>query len=238
MKNKALTPFEQALLDANLEQFQNIPPENEIDLELSPDFLATGEKMIRDVERKGTLRRRTFVRAAALIAAVLLLSACGVPAIRKAFVDFFIKDVGTHYTFQYDPNLIADAPEEIETIFAPTKLPEDFVLEVEDISVAGVALMWRNAEDVWINYFQEVYPELPNLGDSGGFNSEGANAEWVQLEGCKILRIEDDEWIHYAWASSEYRFSISCSDKSYEDALKKAFSSIQVDTTRSVNGTD
>lgn len=101
---------------------------------------------------------------------------------------------------------------------------------VEDISTAGVALMWNNSDDKWINYIQGVIPDNPTLGDGGGFNSEGATTEWITINGFEVLRIEDDEWIHYAWTSSEYEFSISIDDKSLEHELEKIFDSIRVDT--------
>lgn len=90
--------------------------------------------------------------------------------------------------------------------------------------------MWNNSDDKWINYIQGVIPDNPTLGDGGGFNSEGATTEWITINGFEVLRIEDDEWIHYAWTSSEYEFSISIDDKSLEHELEKIFDSIRVDT--------
>lgn len=226
-----MTTFKQALLDANLEEFRDIPTEKEIDLEISPRFQEKGEELIRKAVK---IRYRSSavlkkVLLVAVIAGLLILTACAVPAVREAIIDFFFKDEGTHYSFTYDPEQAANAPDALETVYAPTDIPEGFDLMVEDISALGVALMWRNSDDVWINYIQSIMPDNPTLGDGGGFNAEGAKAEWITLEECRVLRIEDDEWIHYAWTSSEYEFSISCSSKSMETELQNAYYSIQID---------
>lgn len=232
MKKTTLTPFEQALLDVNLEEFEDIPAENEINMELSSQFQAKVDKLIRRTNRQSIKRPVPLLRKVALvalIASLLVLTACAVPAVREAIINFFFRDQGTHYEFTYDPEQAATAPDKIEEVYAPVNIPDGFELVVNDISPSGVALMWCNADDVWINYIQGVIPDNPELGDGGGFNSESAIAEWISLGGCQVLRIEDDEWVHYVWTSSEYEFSLSCSDKSMEDEMKEAYYSIQID---------
>lgn len=233
MKKNTLTPFEQALLNVNLEEFEDIPAESEINLDLSPQFQAKADELIRRMHRQSNKRTMPLLRKVALvalIAAILALTACAVPAVREAIINFFFRDEGTHYEFTYDPEQAATAPDKIEEVYIPINIPNGFELVVNDISSSGVVLMWCNAEDVWINYIQGVIPDDPSLGDGGGFNSEGAVTEWITLGNCQVLRIEDDEWIHYAWTSSEYEFSLSCSDKSMEDELKEAYYSIHIDT--------
>lgn len=232
MKKTTLTPFEQALLDVNLEEFEDIPAESEINLELSSQFQAKADELIRRTYRQSNKRPVPLLRKVALvalIASLLVLTACAVPAVREAIINFFFRDEGTHYEFTYDPEQAATAPDEIEEVYVPINIPDGFELVVNDISSSGVALMWCNTDDIWINYIQGVIPDNPSLGDGGGFNSEGAVTEWITLGDCQVLRIEDNEWIHYAWTSSEYEFSLSCSDKSMEDELKEAYYSIQID---------
>lgn len=233
MKKNTLTPFEQALLNVNLEEFEDIPAESEINLELSPQFQAKADELIRRTYRQSNKRHVPLLRKVALVALIaglLALTACAVPAVREAIINFFFRNEGTHYEFTYDPEQAATAPAKIEEVYAPVNIPDGFELMVNDISPSGVVLMWCNTDDVWINYIQGVIPDDPSLGDGGGFNSEGAVTEWITLGDCQVLRIEDDEWIHYAWTSSEYEFSLSCSDKSMEDELKEAYYSIQIDT--------
>lgn len=232
MQNKKLSNLQQALLDARLEQFADIPEEDSaINVEFSPAFQAKSQKLICKSNKNYCSTGKTVLRRVALVAivaAMLALTACAIPAVREAIIDFFFQDVGDHYSFTYDPEQAALAPDYIETVYAPNYTADGFELVVEDISTAGVTLMWSNSEDKWINYIQGVIPEDPTMGDGGGFNSEGAITEWININGCEILRIEDDEWIHYAWTSSEYEFSISTDVKSLEEELMKVFDSIQI----------
>lgn len=233
MQNRKLSDLQQAFLDAKLEQFSDIPEEGSaIVVEFSPAFQAKSQELIRKSNKNYYSTGKTVLRRIALvaiIAAMLALTACAIPAVREAIIDFFFKNAGDHYSFTYDTEQAALAPDCIETVYAPTYTADGFELVVEDISAAGVTLMWCNSEDKWINYIQGVIPDDPTRGDGGGFNSEGAMTEWITINGCEVLRIEDDEWIHYVWTSSEYEFSISVDDKSFEHELERIFDSICVD---------
>lgn len=233
MQNKKLSNLQQAILDAKLEKFDEIPEnDSSVDVKFSPAFQAKMQELLHKSNKSYYSTGKTFLRRIALvaiIAATLALTACTIPAVREAIIDFFFRDVGNHYSFTYDAEQAAMAPDCIETVYAPTYTPDGFELEVEDISAAGVSLMWRNSEDKWINYIQGVIPDDPALGDGGGFNSEGAITEWIIINGCEVLRIEDDEWIHYVWTSSEYEFSISVDDKSLAEEMNEVFDSICVD---------
>lgn len=242
MQNRKLSNLQRAFLDAKLEQFADIPEDDSaIDVEFSPAFHAKSQELIRKSNKNYYSTGKTVLRRVALVAiigAMLALTACAIPAVREAIIDFFFRDGGDHYEFTYDPDQAALAPDCIETVYKPTYAVNGFELTVEDISSAGVTLMWSNSESTWINYMQGVIPDNPALGDGGGFNSEGAATEWITINGCEVLRIEDDEWIHYVWTSSEYKFSISTDDKSIEKELKKVFDSIQVSTEAVIAGTE
>ena len=233
MQYKKLSDLQQAFLDARLEQFADIPEDDSaIDVQFSPVFQAKAQMLIRQSNKNYYSTSKTILRRVALVAIIvslLALSACAIPAVREAIIDFFFRDTGSHYSFTYDAEQAATAPDCIETVYVPTYTADGFELMVEDISAAGVVLLWCNSEDTWINYIQGVIPDDPTLGDGGGFNSESAVTEWIVLNDCKVLRIEDDEWIHYVWTSSEYEFSISVDDKSLEHELKNTFDSICVD---------
>lgn len=233
MQKQKLSDFQRALLDVKLEQYADIP-ENEasIDVTFSPGFLSKSQELIHKSKRNYYSRSRTVARRIALVAIITLmlaLTACAIPAVREAIIDFFFRDAGDHYSFTYDAEQAAHAPDIIETVYRPTYVVDGFELMIEDVSAAGVTFMWCNSDDAWINYIQRVIPDDPTVGDGGGFNSEGAVTEWIVINDCKVLRIEDDEWIHYVWTSSEYEFSISIDDKTLEHELEKIFDSIRVD---------
>ena len=240
MQSRKLSDLQQAFLDAKLEQFSDIPEnDSAIDFEFSPAFQAKAQELLRKSNKNYFSTGKTVLRRIALvaiIAAMLALTACAIPAVREAIIDFFFRDAGDHYAFTYDPEQAATAPDSLETVYTPTYVADGFELVVEDISAVGATLMWRNSNEVWINYVQSIMPDDPTLGDGGGFNSEGAETEWIALNGCNVLRIVDDEWIHFVWTSSEYRFSISTDDKSMEEVVKKVFDSIQIDSDAVIAG--
>ena len=52
MNKKPLSPFQQALLDAQMEQWKDIPSEEEIEITLSEEFQEKGKKLISKTKRK------------------------------------------------------------------------------------------------------------------------------------------------------------------------------------------
>lgn len=231
MKKTTLTPFEQALLDVNLEEFTDIPTEQDIDMEFSPAFQANVQELIRKSERNHWSSGKVFLRKVALVAlisAMLLLTACSIPAVREAIIEFFFKDVGTHYEFTYDPEDVVNAPDGIETVYFPTYIPDGYEELLIDYSVAAGCAFWITPEGNTLNYIQGTLPENPLSGEHGNINSEGANTEWITINGCHVLRVEDEEFITYCWASSEYEFTLACQKPIEDEEIEKIFDSIRV----------
>lgn len=90
--DKTLTPFEQALLDATLEEFADIPNnEDDIDVTFSPEFIAKSEKLIQNTQKRTwryvntTMKRVALV---AIIAALLATTAMAIPAVREEIIRF------------------------------------------------------------------------------------------------------------------------------------------------------
>lgn len=241
MKKTTLTPFEQALLDANLEEFMDVPTEQDIDMEFSPAFQVKAQELVRKSERNHWSSGKVFLRKVAIIAlisAMLLLTACSIPAVREAIIDFFFKDVGTHYEFTYDPEAVKNAPREIEIVYFPTFIPDGYGEAFIDYYVVAVNGAWVTDDDQWITYQQTILPEDPLSGESGRINSEGASAEWITVNGCSILRIEDEEFITYAWASSEYEFHLMCQKTISDNEIEKIFDSIRIDEDAVIVGAE
>lgn len=239
MIKDVLMPFEQALLEAYAEEFNDIPPEDECEVEFSPAFLANVQKINKKAQKNHWKKSKVILRRVALIAAILaalLLTACSIPAVREVFkdlfIDFFIADQKTHYEFTYDPAEVANAPKNIETAYAPTYLPDGFVEEEGVLSVSTVILNWckREADGSadWITFLQSVFPDDPSSGEGISYNAENASTSWLALGGGEVLRIEDERSISYVWSTSEYQFNIIC-DKTVGDAeIQRIFNSIQI----------
>ena len=241
MKKRTLRPFEQTLVDCVLEEFKDVPAEDQIDMTFTPSFEAKAQELIRKSERNHWSSGKVFLRKVAIVAlisAMLLLTACSIPAVREAIIEFFFKDVGTHYEFTYDPEQALLAPNAIERVYSPTYTPNGYEKMGEDVSAAGVIVVWTNADGMWLNYMQGIIPDDPLSGEGGNFNSEGASAEWITVNGCSILRVEDAEYLTYAWTSSEYTFSISCPLALGDEEVEKIFDSIRIDDDAVIFGAE
>ena len=119
MKKRALPAFEQALVDCVLEEFKDVPAEDQIEMTFSPSFEVKAQKLVQKAENDHWSSGKVFLRKVAIVAlisAMLLLTACSIPAVREAIIEFFFTDVGTHYEFTYDPDDVVNAPEGIVTV--------------------------------------------------------------------------------------------------------------------------
>lgn len=241
MKKRTLRPFENALVDCVLEEFKDVPAEDEIDMTFSPAFEAKAQELIRKSERNHWSSGKVFLRKVAIVAlisAMLLLTACSIPAVREAIIEFFFKDVGTHYEFYYDPDDIANAPQAIETVYFPTYIPDGYTETLIDYHVAAVTGFWCTEDERSLNYAQVLLPENPLSGEGTHINSEGAEAEWITVNNCQVLRIEDKLWISYVWVTNEYEFSIMCQKPISDDEIIKVFDSIRIDEDAIIFGAE
>ena len=174
------SPFARALLDAAVESFADVPAEEALDTQFSPAF----EKRIKRISKKtsGDTYRpvTTAMRRAILIAAIiaaLAITVMAVPQIRKAAIQFFIRNAGTHYEFTYDPEQLATAPKQIEKVYKPGYIPEGFVVtDPPIISTGAVMYTWFSTRfseiGDYISFDQYVIPR--------GENNSGPNAEGVE----------------------------------------------------------
>lgn len=233
---KKETPFEQALTEVWIDEYRDVPPEEELHHAFSPEFEAKMEALFRKVRKNHWKRSKVILRRVALVAAIiaaLLLTACTIPAVRQVFkdlfVDFFVEDKETFYEFTYDPDEVVNAPDCIETVYAPTYVPEGFAEDVRSYSIAGVDITWsREVEGHGIRFRQRCMPDDPEHVKDFGLNAENAKIEWIELGGGQVLRYEDGDYLGYHWATSEYRFSLTCTQSIGEQELRLMFESIQI----------
>ncbi len=242
MRKKKMTTFEQALLDATLEEFADIPDQEEkIDMTLSPVFTAKAEKLIQNTQRKIWYYVNTTMKRIALIAIIavfLATTAMAFPVVREAIIKFFIHDEGTHYEFSFDPEQAANAPDCIETVYYPTYIPEGYQLSFDTTTVASVAVGWRNSDDWWICYDQIPMPDDPEKHTIGDINAEGATTSSLVLSGYEVIRSEDAEAIYYIWTNHEYLFSLICDKVLPEEEIVKIFNSVQINPDAVIFGAD
>lgn len=226
---KQLSEFQKALLDAALEDYADIPAEEEIDLTISPEFDSRARKLISQTDSRLWRATNTTLKRVILIAAVIALlsaTAIAVPPIREAILDYFITDHDTDYGITFDPDEAADAPREMQTAYAPTWIPEGFEPAIEDVSVAGGAFWYVNAEDSWICFTQYILPADAS-DDWFSINAE-QTSHYSRLVGeYRVEIIESRSVYFWVWTDNEYLYSLECSYGVPEETTEQVFHSIQ-----------
>lgn len=236
MNKKTIMPFEQALLDATLEEFADIPDdEEEIAVTFSPSFVAKSKKLIRHTQQRiwpyvnTTMKRIVWI---AIIAALLAQTVMAIPAVREAVIRFFLHDEGTHFEFTFDPEQAATAPDSIETVYLPTYIPDGFQEETRAMALDVVSVIWYNPDTgSYMDYEQFAMPEDPEASDWYGLNSEGVTRETLHLNGYEVIKIYDDEYATFAWTDNEYFYNLSFYAPYSFEVMQQVFYSIQVDET-------
>ncbi|MGN1308009.1 MAG: DUF4367 domain-containing protein [Faecousia sp.] len=237
MKTIERSPFDEAMLDAALEDFSDIPEdEDDIDLELSPQCLEKAEALVRKTKRRtwhyvNTTAKRILL--VAIISVLLASTAMAIPAVRNAVLGFFIVDNGPEFKFIFDAELIAAAPKRLETVYFPTYIPEGYhkVEDFESISRSWVSVAWEDGihEWEWIIYSQECMPEAP---DSSGYNlnADDVETQLLVLGDYEVFYVHHLGEVHtYNWTNGEYFFYLSCPEFMSQEEMQKIFFSIQVD---------
>lgn len=242
MQKKALTPFQQALTDAILDEYSFIPEnENDIDIEFSFGFQAKMQKLIRKTNSKTWYYVNTSVKRAILVAIIAILITATVfasPSIRNAVIKIFIHDTGTHYIFTFDMEQTKNAPEHVESAYYPTYIPSGYTEVSNQAHYLGVCAVWLDADGWMIFYTQEALPHDPLQSELDSFNSEGTTISRITIDGYEIVRGVDDESIYYAWTNYEYLFTLICDNVLPEDELVKIFQSVQIDPNVEVIGAE
>lgn len=222
MKQQA---FKQALLDAALEEFQDIPAEKDIDLELSEEFEAMGRQLLERPEKKAVRTLGKGLRRAILIAAIiaaLATTAMAVPAIREALIKFFSHNAGTHYEFSFDPEQAATAPDTIEKEYAPTYIPEgyskDSCIETEEL----IAHMWVSESGEHIMFLQQI---IPSNGSTPQPDAEDVTIETINLNGYEVFCINSQGYM-YHWTDNAYFYQLVFDSSVTKEECLKVFSSI------------
>ena len=218
----------EALLELTLEEFRDIPPEDEIDMDFSEGFEERLRKRLReelDPPYTGRCRcsrplRRLVV--ALLILAALTVTAVATPAIREGLIGFFTQNKGTYYQFSFDPEQAATAPKTIERVFLPTYIPEGYKKVFDFEGDIAVAYSWKNASGSYISYDQSVI----NGGEEGQWvNAEDVESSWVNINGYAVLQIYSDGYMYF-WTDSEYFYSLVFSVDFSESECIKVLTSI------------
>lgn len=222
-------PFEQALLDAALEEFADIPAEDEIDLEFSEEFEEAGAALVAQTRRGKTPGVGKVLRRVLLVAAIiaaLTTTVMATQSFRDAVIKVFAQNAGTHYEFSFDPEQAANAPEYIEKAYNVAYVPEGYDEDTKFINIGIAAYIWYNESvDSYISFCQ--YP-IPNDTEGPWPNSEDVVVETLNLNGYEVFCVHDEGTAFY-WTDNEYFFEMYFDPDVSEEDINKMFFSIYVD---------
>lgn len=156
---------------------------------------------------KFTLTRARKILCACIIILIIMLSLLSVGAVRDAIAGFFVEHFSDHDTISVISETEAKRPTKIEKVYVPTYIPKGFELMDEDISDAGVTLIFVNGNDTII-YNQYLADRI-----GVGIDNEHSTKTVEEIDDQKYFintsKIEDDIHTSIYWDNGEYLFELS-----------------------------
>ena len=203
------TSFQKALLESVVKDYDNL-------LQHEPDFVPSDqfEQWAQNMMRKKTYntvhRVAKAVLIAALITALLAVSAFAIPAIKEALLNFFLVEHDDHYGITFDPEQAATAPEEIYDIYSISELPEGYFLLNEELSPAMISLLWANNNGDYISYTQWPVPQDATSDTWLGLHNETERQSVLMGNYLvEMLQVQDNRKL--LWTDNAYVFCLEFS---------------------------
>lgn len=202
-----------ALLDRVLEQFQDVPAEDEINYTFSKKFEKNMGNLIRSTKEPAltpavhpahtTLRRIILV---ALIAALLATTAMAIPAIREGLISFFLEEWGHSYAITFDPEQAANAPQTIQTYYKPSYMPNDFTVCVDEANLAVNSYWLENNSQERIYFTQMCIEDTSYENNWLLLNANNVERSKAVLDGYSVDVLTHDDYILYVWTDNAYLY--------------------------------
>lgn len=206
MKTNNQTPLENALAEIMLEEFADVPREEDIKIEVSHQFHKRmkglgGTNAVTTVRGARSALKRVILVAA--IVAILATTVFAIREVRETFIHFLINDDGSHYTFSFDPQQAATAPRTIEKVYHASFLPEGYTLTTSSVQPSVVVYYWQDeSRENYIMFQQSIIGDVDKVP-----YSDDTNAVVLNINGYQVFRIRNEATI-YCWTDNEYFFSL------------------------------
>lgn len=240
--NDSYRPFDKALTQAVLAQFADIPiREEDIFLTFSDDFEQFARRLIR--KTRGKLWRYVNSTAkklliAAIIISLLATSALAYGPIRNFIFQMNLRDNGSYYSFTFNPEIAAAAPDIIQEVYFPTYVPEGFVEEYKEATVGRAVASWRNEDGSSIFYTQNTIDDDPRSEAATSYNAEDAISEIILLGEYEVFRIKAKTYTMYIWTDHRYYYDLIVDDCIGEETMRKIFESIELAPDQEIIGAE
>ena len=228
MTKSKLTPFKQALLDVQLEQWQSVLTEEDTDFQPSEAFQEKSRKLIENAKQGNWRKMSTGLRRIILVAAILAalaMTVLAIPAVREKLTQFFAIHAGTHFEFGFDSEQTASAPDRIEKVYRPTYIPAGFE---EDYTFVG----WTFATSVWVAQDGEnitlLQMIIPDDNEGPAPDAEDVETATLNWNGYQVFCVYGGMDMYY-WTDNEYFYALYMPTRVSKEDQYRVFSSIAID---------
>lgn len=240
--NDRKTPFDEAVTRSVLGEFSDIPArEEDIPLTFSAEFDAASRQLLGKTRRKGwrcvgTAAKRVLV--AALVAAFMATSVLAYGPIKHYILKMNLRDSGSYYSFTFDPEIAAVAPDIIQEVYFPTYVPDGFVEEYREAGVSGAVASWRNDEGASIFYTQNTIYDDPRSEAATSYNAENAVSEIILIGEYEVFRIKGETETMYIWSDHRYYYDLHVDHSIEEETMRKIFESMELAPDQEIIGAE
>lgn len=229
-KQNQFTAFEQAVIDSILVEYQDIPEENELEVDFSTRFQIWSHRLIHKTRSPYWYYVNTIAKKIILVAVILsmlTMTALAVPAIREALIDFFFHNHGERYGITFNPDEASTAPKEIENVYFPSFVPSGYEPQRNNRTPTSVYCFWVNQNGELIYYSQDTIQPEATIDNWIGIDAEDVTRT-TQIIGEYLVEIVwyDESYCLY-WTDNAYIYSLELPNSNSEEVMIEIFTSIQ-----------
>lgn len=208
------------------EEAKSLPtPEECTHVTFSEEFEQKMQKLINKEKKPyyyliNTVGKRV---ACVIIAVLLALTSVtfGVKAIREAVIDFFVETFEKFSIVGFKDEDISCTLDHIETYYAPTYIPEGYVLKTDEKFKTYRKIEYISAENDYIYFKQRIIDNSDTYVDT-----EDANFEIVCSNDIEFFYTSKDRMQMVYWNDSEYHYLITSENNLSIEELNKIVQSV------------
>ena len=207
--------LKEALWLSALEDYSDIPREEEIEHSFSPQFHNWARELSRKSEkstwRYWQISKHRIVLIAVIIAILICLVACA-STIKKIFVQYFLVDRGNSYGVTFDTSQAASVPSSIDQNRIPRWSPNGYNLVHNEVSQWRTTYVWKNPNGEYISYYQSVIPSTATSDTWIGIDAEGTQRTTEMINSYQVELIYGPNKTVAVWTDNNYMYMICASE--------------------------
>ena len=206
-----------ALLAVALQEYADIPAEEQIDHTFSPLFRKKARELNTKSQRKAwrcwNIYRRRVILIAVIVAMLSALAACA-PIIRRLYIEYFVVDNGITYGITFDPEQAASAPKTMETYMCPEYKPTNYDIVEKRCLMSTVTYIWLSEDgSSVICYDQHLIPKDASFSSWINIDAENTTRETTSINGyaVELFIAEEHNNLVAVWTDNSYVYTINIS---------------------------